>query len=1456
MLWVKFNSNGQYIGGKNVGSLPFAGTDEFQIFAVFEDINLDNYGAASLKLYKPDLQAHSDTVLAMTKRTGIVFDGEENAYFTVGTAYDGFYFDFRDFANDDGSEILDTAGMWRAVITLLNVNPAYNTLRNVQGSVTFEVGNGNESEESGNVSLDDILTNLYRQLGNKLNISSPDYVKTVNEEDISLFSFEDAYNVGDVILNRYDLKVYQLDENKEPVFKLDLLDLYTQEEIDAFLSGKLDKITTSVKGAYVHIGDSQIEIIVDNYATSNTIAQRVSGGHINVGLTPTSTEHATSKKYVDDNIKNVREVAEGKNKTIVIRYDENVPTSNAAARNRFKPDGTAFTDLADFNSYVSGLTFANSYFNSQDDLIAPLNLYLIDVNRVVYTNQYMADNFKVGDIVLVWQLDVPDRWIETLMPSIVGFYKLETSKVDLSAYYTSSQVDSLLDNKADKSDTYTKTETDTLLGGKQNTLVSGVNIKTLTVDGVEKSLLGTGTIEVGTGSGGGAWGEITGDIQDQTDLQNELQDIREVAEGKCKTYVLSYSTTAPVDDLYARMYKKPDGTAFTDLADFNSYVSGLTLGNADFYSQNATITEISKYFITNDYVVYTYNYLVNTEKLKKGDIFLITETDVPDRWVSSASSAITFNKLETSKVDLTSYATTGDLAMARYETNLMFAPEYFPVNTYSVGDVVYHGNKIYRCITAIETPETWDSTHWQQITVASDFVNLTGIQTISGEKTFDDTDLKIKKGNYTWTINQDTFGQLQIYRGSDSSAGIQLDAGLIRCKGIAGRGNNLYDLGTSNFYWKDLYLSGNIQLKNTNSTHYYTINSNEYGNLSLNFDGTSILAINNTNGIIVKNKVSPLSSSTFDLGDSSHTWKDLYLGGTAYTNSIKNPTSTELKISSLDESGYHRVITAGYNLVCQYYNGSTLVKANWADYGSEFELNEPFVPMVNNTYDLGKSAYQWRDGYFAGQVYAQNTFNVINASDITASGSNFQLTQAQYDTITNGKPTIISGTLGAYTNNVILLTGLLDGTIWYGSCATCNYGHNRINGYSINPSTLIMAFGRNTGSRIELEGERLNGKALPNYPSSPTTSKVLTYGTDNNLSWGDGIFNVINATDITNNALSSDQLAIVGNGRPTIILGDITISGNIYTNMFIATVKELYGNYYAVAVACGSSGNTQIASLYIAGANGTIQQLAQSGSLSLRNVANINGKSLPAFPNSPTIAQQLIYDTDNSLKWLGAGLIDFGELTSDTTSAVMDYINENGGKFIYTDANLNKWCCIKLPKTSRTGQLASLCYICSITGEGGNFYLCLGYINTSTKEFSHQRDIFTGVVHSDALDNFAIKKINNKDIKFYQNNVFPYANNTGTEIKYETINDISVSADTTFTLATAPTTTYPEYKVNLTNSAASAVTLTFTGVSKVKTNDSSFTITEGTNSVVVLPAGASVELNIQNGKMIVYNWNI
>lgn len=303
---------------------------------------------------------------------------------------------------------------------------------------------------------------------------------------------------------------------------------------------------------------------------------------------------------------------------------------------------------------------------------------------------------------------------------------------------------------------YHTTAVESLLNGKQNLLINQFNIKSIN----GQSILGSGDLTVG-GGGNAEWGNITGDIDDQTDLQNALQNIREVAEGKCKTVVLSYQKTAPTNDTQAQALMKIDGTYFTDLADFNSYVTGMTIRNSIFNSQNDYVNfyYVEGYLISNDNVVYRGSD-INT--FREGDIFIITETvdsngdTLPDRWLTFVRGVyqLLFYKLETGKVDLSSYATITDLSNAL--KNL--AGLYDSTLTYSIGEVVIYNNKLYRCSTAITTPEAWDSTHWTQTTIAGEFVNLHGSQSISGNKNF--TGSLQKSGVDVATINTFSFKKI------------------------------------------------------------------------------------------------------------------------------------------------------------------------------------------------------------------------------------------------------------------------------------------------------------------------------------------------------------------------------------------------------------------------------------------------------------------------------------------------------------------------------------------------------------------------------------------------------------------------------------------------------------------------------------------------------------------------
>lgn len=116
---------------------------------------------------------------------------------------------------------------------------------------------------------------------------------------------------------------------------------------------------------------------------------------------------------------------------------------------------------------------------------------------------------------------------------------------------------------------------------------------------------------------------------------NDIQDVRAVAEGKCKSYTIS------------------------------------TADNASFNTQNASVSGVTS---IKDISGNT----IQLSSLKNGDVVIVVETDIPDRWFSVSDSK--FYILETAKVDLTPYvqksrtiaglALTGDITKAAMQAAL------------------------------------------------------------------------------------------------------------------------------------------------------------------------------------------------------------------------------------------------------------------------------------------------------------------------------------------------------------------------------------------------------------------------------------------------------------------------------------------------------------------------------------------------------------------------------------------------------------------------------------------------------------------------------------------------------------------------------------------------------------------------------------------------------------------
>lgn len=93
------------------------------------------------------------------------------------------------------------------------------------------------------------------------------------------------------------------------------------------------------------------------------------------------------------------------------------------------------------------------------------------------------------------------------------------------------------------------------------------------------------------------------------------------------------------------------------------------------------------------------------------------------------------------------------------DTNHMIAPEYSPNNPYSVGDYVVQSDKLYKCISAIESAEEWTAAHWTQVLMGEEVSDLnnalkTGRYDINFEYTLTQGNAIISNGAVTFNLDQ------------------------------------------------------------------------------------------------------------------------------------------------------------------------------------------------------------------------------------------------------------------------------------------------------------------------------------------------------------------------------------------------------------------------------------------------------------------------------------------------------------------------------------------------------------------------------------------------------------------------------------------------------------------------------------------------------------------------------
>ena len=361
-----------------------------------------------------------------------------------------------------------------------------------------------------------------------------------------------------------------------------------------------------------------------------------------------------------------------------------------------------------------------------------------------------------------------------------------------------------------------------------------------------------------------------------------IQNVTEIAEGKTATYTLSYATT----------------------------------GNASFNSQDNSITVSS--------FVDTAGNVITDEDVKVGDIVLIVEVDVPDRWVQSIDTTnhtITFYKMETSKIDLNNY------------------------------------------------------------------VDLTSAQTISGEKTITNAVPLKFAGTYTGQIiNQEN--QLRFkYGGSDklkiSTSNVTSSAHLIPNNG------NTYDLGTSTYKWRNIYVGGNLS-DGTNETTIEKINNN----FAPIYDATATYAVGDKVIYGGKLYVCNTAITTAEDFDSTH-WTEVSVSDgyvdldTAQTISGVKTFSNGIKTNLVQ-------MASGSGIEFKLGGGSYNMRIQ----SGTFLMDGDIFPTSDGNRSFGHSGRRYKNLYLSGNL--SDGTNSIAVNKIANKDNFVTLSQSDYDDLVDG----------------------------------------------------------------------------------------------------------------------------------------------------------------------------------------------------------------------------------------------------------------------------------------------------------------------------------------------------------------------------------------------------------------------------------------------------------------------
>ena len=209
--------------------------------------------------------------------------------------------------------------------------------------------------------------------------------------------------------------------------------------------------------------------------------------------------------------------------------------------------------------------------------------------------------------------------------------------------------------------------------------------------------------------------------------------------------------------------------------------------------------------------------------------------------------------------------------------------------------------------------------------------------------------------------------------------------------------DDAYDLGASGTEWKDLYLDGVAYIDELQAdTLGAALDANDQAITNINVDsgaidgtvigansqaaaefttmsGSSTLSVGGASTFA--GVVQPLADDAYDLGASGKEWKDLYIDGVAYIDSLQadqlgaaldanSQAITNINVDSGAIDG--TVIGANSQAAAEF---TTMSGSSTLSVGGASTFAGVVQPDADDAYDLGASGAEWKDLYLDGVAY-------------------------------------------------------------------------------------------------------------------------------------------------------------------------------------------------------------------------------------------------------------------------------------------------------------------------------------------------------------------------------------------------------------------------------------------------------------------------------------------------------